>query len=139
MAENEEKTVVKTETKKNERLAEFDEFYASKLKPRLLDRYKDEVECIRKTIERFDRMLDYNVPHGKKNRGLCAYESYLGLLDKSSTNCPDDLANRESRIEQAKALGWCIEFVREIFLLILFQDFKINKIKDTTIVIFIIY
>jgi farnesyl diphosphate synthase len=120
MAENEEKTVVKTETKKNERLAEFDEFYASKLKPRLLDRYKDEVECIRKTIERFDRMLDYNVPHGKKNRGLCVYESYLGLLDKNSTNCPDDLANRESRIEQAKALGWCIEFVREIFFLILF-------------------
>ena len=43
MAENEEKTVVKTETKKNERLAEFDDFYARKLKPRLLDRYKDEV------------------------------------------------------------------------------------------------
>ena len=48
-------------------------------------------------------MIDYNVPHGKKLRGMCTYESFAIL------------SNNEASIEyinKAKALGWCIELVK---------------------------
>jgi hypothetical protein len=89
----------------NAKLAEFDDFYLNSLKPKLIREYSGEVECLRKITERFERVMDYNVPHGKKLRGLCVYESFLNLLEGS-------VSQVDARsIEEAKAIGWCVEFV----------------------------
>lgn len=83
-------------------LAEFDAFYNQVLKPALFKEYESEVECLKQVLRRFDSMIDYNVPHGKKLRGLCAYESFLILNTHTHSQGLKD---------QAKAVGWCIEFV----------------------------
>lgn len=91
------------------RLKEMDEFFKTKLKARLFKDYSNEPLCIRKVIDRFDNMIDYNVPHGKKIRGLCAYESISLLLN---LNFDDENFNRSDLlVEQALAVSWCIEFV----------------------------
>jgi len=49
-------------------------------------------------------MIDYNVPHGKLNRGMA-------VLDAFKASAGDgELA--EEQIHKARILGWCIEFVR---------------------------
>lgn len=94
---------VKSLLSSDAKLKEFDEFYKTRLKSRLTDMYAGEPACVQKVIDRFDYMMDYNVPHGKKLRGLCVYESFLNLVaDKQVTLL---------EIEQAKAVGWCVEFV----------------------------
>ncbi|KAK6133172.1 hypothetical protein DH2020_033062 [Rehmannia glutinosa] len=50
-----------------------------------------------------DRMLDYNVPGGKLNRGLSVIDSYKLLKEGN------DLI--EDEVFLASALGWCIEWV----------------------------
>jgi hypothetical protein len=87
----------------NDKLKHFDEFYFSKLKPRLVEQFSHEPQCLQKIVQRFELMTDYNVPHGKKLRGLCVYESFLNL--QYETNF--DLKS----VDEAKAIGWCIEFV----------------------------
>jgi geranylgeranyl pyrophosphate synthase len=76
--------------------SKFDDFYAE-LKTTLLTNYQD--ESVRKALEHLDKVIDYNVPHGKKLRGLCTYESYLVLN------------NEKTDENKAIALGWCIELV----------------------------
>jgi hypothetical protein len=110
-----------------DRLKLFDEFYSNKLKPKLFERFAGQTECIKNVNDRFENMIDYNVPHGKKLRGICAYESLVNLLDLSETdsswNQSKQLpANYDANclIEQAKAIGWCIEFVSIILVCGLF-------------------
>lgn len=98
-----------------DRLSEFDEFYRSKLKVKLFEKYGNENESFKKVNKRFEQMIDYNVPHGKKLRGLCAYASLMSLI--GSSDCPVSY-DRERLIEQAKAVGWCIEFVSHFHPLI---------------------
>jgi hypothetical protein len=95
------------------RLKEFDDFYHNQLKPRLFKNYLAEPTCIRKLIERFDYMIDYNVPHGKKLRGLCAYESLILLVD---LNMDKEEFSQSDKIliEQSLAVGWSIEFVTNV-------------------------
>ena len=45
---------------------------------------------------------EYNVPHGKKNRGMTVMHSYRYLMGSSSTDEGEKLA---------MILGWCIEWV----------------------------
>jgi hypothetical protein len=93
-------------------LKEFDDFYHSKLKPKLFEKYSNEPECIVKIIKRFDLMVDYNTPHGKKLRGYTAFESLAHLIDPQKL---DELNyNHSNLINEAKAIGWCIEFVHFI-------------------------
>ena len=105
-------------------LKEFDEFYESSLKIKLFEIYYDGThpECIKKIIDRFKYMVDYNVPHGKKLRGLCAYESLLHLVGLDHKDRENDcnylkIKNYDSRklTAEAKAIGWCIEFVSKDF------------------------
>jgi len=92
------------------RLKEMDAFFKNTLKSRLFKDYAKEPECIRNVIDRFDGMIDYNVPHGKKIRGLCVYESLSILLN---LNLDDESSEKNNiLIEQALATAWCIEFVR---------------------------
>ncbi|XP_052207059.1 farnesyl pyrophosphate synthase [Diospyros lotus] len=57
-----------------------------------------------------ERMLDYNVPGGKLNRGLSVIDSYK-LLNEGK-----DLSSEE--VFLACALGWCIEWLQAYFLVL---------------------
>nr|ACY80695.1 farnesyl pyrophosphate synthase [Cyclocarya paliurus] len=57
-----------------------------------------------------ERMLDYNVPGGKLNRGLSVIDSYKLLKEGK------ELTNDE--IFLACALGWCIEWLQAYFLVL---------------------
>ncbi|KAJ4980757.1 hypothetical protein NE237_031594 [Protea cynaroides] len=57
-----------------------------------------------------ERMLDYNVPGGKLNRGLSVVDSYRLLRDRT------DLTQDE--IFHTCTLGWCIEWLQAYFLVL---------------------
>ncbi|KAI3991510.1 hypothetical protein MKX01_006812 [Papaver californicum] len=57
-----------------------------------------------------DRMLDYNVPGGKLNRGLSVIDSYKLLKEGQ------DLS--EDEIFLVSVLGWCIEWLQAYFLVL---------------------
>ncbi|KAK3021540.1 hypothetical protein RJ639_046488 [Escallonia herrerae] len=57
-----------------------------------------------------DRMLDYNVPGGKLNRGLSVIDSYKFLQEGK------ELTHDE--VFLACALGWCIEWLQAYFLVL---------------------
>nr|AFJ52720.1 farnesyl pyrophosphate synthase [Mangifera indica]AFJ53077.1 farnesyl pyrophosphate synthase [Mangifera indica] len=57
-----------------------------------------------------ERMLDYNVPGGKLNRGLSVVDSYKLL--KEGEELTDD------EIFLSSALGWCIEWLQAYFLVL---------------------
>lgn len=58
----------------------------------------------------FSRALQYNVPQGKKNRGLAAVLSFR-MLAKSEDLTPEN-------IRRAHYLGWCIEMFQAMFLIV---------------------
>ncbi|KAG1699612.1 Farnesyl pyrophosphate synthase [Nymphon striatum] len=56
----------------------------------------------------FESVLLYNVPHGKKNRGIAVVKSFI-LLSK-----PEHLTAENLKL--ACILGWCIELLQAFFL-----------------------
>ncbi|XP_078168255.1 farnesyl pyrophosphate synthase 2-like [Carex rostrata] len=60
--------------------------------------------------EWIDKMLDYNVPGGKLNRGLSVVDSYKIL--KGGRELTSD------EVYHACALGWCIEWLQAYFLVL---------------------
>ena len=48
-------------------------------------------------------MLEYNVPHGKRNRGLTVINAFRHLAK------PDQLT--DDNVLKAMVLGWCVEWV----------------------------
>ncbi|KAK3103386.1 hypothetical protein FSP39_018879 [Pinctada imbricata] len=54
----------------------------------------------------FKEVSEYNVPYGKKNRGLTVVTSYQQLVPDAS----------EEDIHLARVLGWCIEWLQAFFL-----------------------
>lgn len=90
-------------------LKKFDDFYY-KLKKNIILQYRDDDDSslsINKALNHLEKVIDYNVPFGKKLRGLCTYESFLILKNNESN---------ENMEEKAKALGWCIELLQASFL-----------------------
>ncbi|KAL2524147.1 Farnesyl pyrophosphate synthase 1 [Abeliophyllum distichum] len=57
-----------------------------------------------------ERMLDYNVPGGKLNRGLSVIDSYELLKEGKELT--------EEEVFLASALGWCIEWLQAYFLVL---------------------
>ncbi|PQM36321.1 farnesyl pyrophosphate synthase 2 [Prunus yedoensis var. nudiflora] len=57
-----------------------------------------------------ERMMDYNVPGGKLNRGLSVIDSYQLLQEGRELT--------EDEIFLASALGWCIEWLQAFFLVL---------------------
>ncbi|GAB2284801.1 glycerol channel [Dionaea muscipula] len=57
-----------------------------------------------------DRMLDYNVPGGKLNRGLSVVDSYKLLKEGKELT--------EDEFFLSSALGWCIEWLQAYFLVL---------------------
>ena len=51
----------------------------------------------------YREVLEYNCPHGKKNRGLTVVDAYRHLAGDAAVN-EDDLLI-------ARVLGWCVEMV----------------------------
>jgi hypothetical protein len=49
------------------------------------------------------QVSEYNVPYGKKNRGLAVVQSYRYLARNSCT---------DEGVKLAMIIGWCIEWVR---------------------------
>eukprot|EP00249_Psilotum_nudum_P004200 c17743_g1_i2 orf=173-1252(+) len=64
-----------------------------------------------------ERMLDYNVPGGKLNRGLSVLDSFKLLKN-------EELSENETFL--ACALGWCIEWLQAYFLVL--DDIMDNSI-----------
>ncbi|GAB4845899.1 glycerol channel [Ancistrocladus abbreviatus] len=56
-----------------------------------------------------ERMLDYNVPGGKLNRGISVVDSYKLLKGAEVT---------EDEFFLASALGWCVEWLQAYFLVL---------------------
>jgi geranylgeranyl pyrophosphate synthase len=85
-------------------LKKFDDFY-HELKKTIISHYRDDDDSslsINKALNHLEKVIDYNVPFGKKLRGLCTYESFL-ILQNNESN--------ENMEVKAKVLGWCIELV----------------------------
>ncbi|KAH1065898.1 hypothetical protein J1N35_030885 [Gossypium stocksii] len=57
-----------------------------------------------------EKMLDYNVPGGKLNRGLSVIDSYRLLKDGKELT--------QDEIFLTSALGWCIEWLQAYFLVL---------------------
>ncbi|XP_071439588.1 farnesyl pyrophosphate synthase-like [Hetaerina americana] len=58
----------------------------------------------------FAKVLQYNVPTGKKNRGLAMVLSYRLLAS------PDELT--EENLKLARILGWCVELLQAFYLVV---------------------
>lgn len=52
----------------------------------------------------FTKLLQYNVPNGKKNRGLVHVQAYKILAKDGELT--------EENIKLAQLLGWCVEMVK---------------------------
>ena len=63
------------------------------------------MEICCKALYIFQQVCEYNVPHGKKNRGLTVVSSYRSLVG--------DKVNEED-LKCAEVIGWAIEFVSVI-------------------------
>lgn len=58
-------------------------------------------------MEWFKKVCEYNIPHGKKNRGLTVVHSYRYLVGENAT---------DENMKLANLLGWCIELLQAYFL-----------------------
>lgn len=56
------------------------------------------------------RNIQYNVPHGKLNRGLAVVEFVKNYLEESKEEITETI------LFQASVLGWCVEFLQAFFL-----------------------
>ena len=52
------------------------------------------------------QVSDYNVPFGKKNRGMAVVDTYLQLVNNPS----------EEDLIPVQVVGWCIEWLQAFFL-----------------------
>ncbi|XP_054904187.1 farnesyl pyrophosphate synthase isoform X2 [Poeciliopsis prolifica] len=60
-------------------------------------------------LKRLREVLDYNVPGGKKNRGLSVIGSLRELLPPSQLS--------QDAVQKALTVGWCIEMLQAFFLM----------------------
>ncbi|GAU97933.1 hypothetical protein RvY_09151 [Ramazzottius varieornatus] len=63
---------------------------------------------IQQALDWFQQVLEYNVPHGKKNRGLSVVDTYRLLKKNAHIPEEDD--------QKAAVLGWCVEILQAFFL-----------------------
>ncbi|KAF8129027.1 farnesyl-diphosphate synthase [Boletus edulis] len=102
-------------TDKQERRQKFEGVFA-KLRDDLVDRLKGE-NMPPESVEWYRRNLDFNVPGGKLNRGMSVVDSVEILRGRGLT---------EDEYFQAALLGWCIElvgFMRVLVFVVKRSDF----------------
>ncbi|XP_038052693.1 farnesyl pyrophosphate synthase-like isoform X2 [Patiria miniata] len=64
---------------------------------------------IRDAALRFEKMMKYNIPHGKRNRGLTTVASFRFLASPSQAT--------DANVFKAMVLGWCVEWLQAYFLI----------------------
>ncbi|KAI1280531.1 Farnesyl pyrophosphate synthase [Halotydeus destructor] len=67
-------------------------------------------EEISEALKWFDKVIMYNVPHGKRNRGLALVSAYSQLAAEKGVECAEN-------VERARVLGWCVEVMQTFLLL----------------------
>ncbi|KZW02899.1 farnesyl-diphosphate synthase [Exidia glandulosa HHB12029] len=78
--------------------------------PRIRDELVDHVKSLKMpedAVEYFAKNLDYNVPHGKLNRGMSVTDSAEILLGRPLS---------EDEYFRTAVLGWCVELLQAMFL-----------------------
>ncbi|KAH9491468.1 hypothetical protein Btru_044905 [Bulinus truncatus] len=91
---------IKVSSELSEFDAVFDELVNDVTKDGLLDKE------IKSAFAWFKEVLIYNVPHGKKNRGLSVVTSFKHLVPNAS----------DEDIKIARVMGWCVELLQGFFL-----------------------
>ncbi|KAL5007681.1 hypothetical protein ScPMuIL_016487 [Solemya velum] len=91
-------------TKVASELEQFDDIFPELVESLTKIGLKDNQIC--DAVSWFKEVLEYNVPFGKKNRGLAVVTSYRLLVDKPT----------EENIKLAQILGWCVELLQAFFL-----------------------
>ncbi|XP_064635411.1 farnesyl pyrophosphate synthase-like [Lineus longissimus] len=91
---------------KNSELEEFDVVFQTIVDDLITKGAKDAE--IGDAMIRFREVLEYNVPHGKKNRGVSVVTSYKFLVNG------DQQTNKD--LLRARVLGWCVELLQAYFL-----------------------
>jgi len=73
---------------------------------------QDEIDDqqVKIAVEWIKRMIDYNVPHGKLNRGLAVVDGVRALKAAKNETVS------EEELKRAMVVGWCIEFLQAYFL-----------------------
>ncbi|XP_041365410.1 farnesyl pyrophosphate synthase-like [Gigantopelta aegis] len=61
---------------------------------------------ISQAIDWFKKVCEYNVPHGKKNRGVSVVTSYREFVPDAT----------DENLKRARILGWCVEWLQAFFL-----------------------
>lgn len=69
-----------------------------------------EAQNLREIADWLDKVLYYNVPHGKKNRGMALVKTYQ--LVASEANVSD------SNLDLARLLGWCVEMLQSYLVVL---------------------
>eukprot|EP00227_Mantoniella_beaufortii_P007464 CAMPEP_0197591774 /NCGR_PEP_ID=MMETSP1326-20131121/13907_1 /TAXON_ID=1155430 /ORGANISM="Genus nov. species nov., Strain RCC2288" /LENGTH=368 /DNA_ID=CAMNT_0043157331 /DNA_START=48 /DNA_END=1154 /DNA_ORIENTATION=+ len=78
----------------------------AQLRAELVSAEKDDKQ-VKIAVDWIDRMVEYNVPHGKLNRGIAVVEGIRALMP---AGVPADL------VFKASVVGWCIEWLQAAFL-----------------------
>lgn len=86
------------------------EAYENKIRPLILAcpdvRGEKEMADV---LKKFERTVDYNVPHGKKIRGRWVFNTYKFLTDPKEQT--------QESLDAAIALGWCTELCQACMLM----------------------
>lgn len=82
---------------------------------------------IPEVTKRFVKVLQYNVPTGKKVRGLSAVVAYK-MLEKPENLTPEN-------IKLANILGWCVELVSTFRIFLVMGDFVFAICRNGEVVI----
>ena len=67
---------------------------------------KDDAQ-VKIAVDWIDKMVEYNVPHGKLNRGLAVVDGMRALNPAGVT---------DDQMHRAMVVGWCIEWLQAAFL-----------------------
>jgi len=67
-------------------------------------------------VSRFKEVCEYNVPHGKLNRGRLVVDSYEAFADSPMSGVRR--AERENLRDKATILGWCVEWLQASLLVL---------------------
>lgn len=94
-----------TQTAKLSELENFDALFPVLVED-LVEEWKKYPE-LTVVYERIKEVCSYNVPFGKKNRGLTVASAYTSLMDDNPT---------EENLQLARILGWCVEWLQAYFL-----------------------
>jgi farnesyl diphosphate synthase len=82
-------------------VADFDAAFPQLLEDCLPPDIDSELSVAREWLK---KVLEYNVPHGKKNRSLIIASSYRHLLGSDRPLTGDE-------VHKLQVLGWCVEMV----------------------------